>query len=100
MFARIHGLLYQKRRAGKDVIDLGRGNPSDPPRDIVVQKLVEAAADPDSHGYGKWEVEDGEGGEAAGSARAVKAFCVWPWSRNENRLRQAVRQTSRCLERA
>ena len=53
LFARINGLLYQKRRAGKDVIDLGMGNPSDPPQDIVIQKLAEAAADPDSHGYSK-----------------------------------------------
>ncbi len=31
MFGRINNLLYQKRRAGSDVIDLGMGNPSDPP---------------------------------------------------------------------
>ena len=53
LFARINGLLYQKRRAGKDVIDLGMGNPSDPPQDIVIQKLAEAAADPNNHGYSK-----------------------------------------------
>ncbi len=53
LFARINGLLYQKRRAGKDVIDLGMGNPSDPPQDIVIEKLAEAAPDPDNHGYSK-----------------------------------------------
>ena len=53
LFARINGLLYQKRRAGNDVIDLGMGNPSDPPQDIVIRKLAEAAADPDNHGYSK-----------------------------------------------
>ncbi len=53
LFARINGLLYQKRRAGNDVIDLGMGNPSDPPQDIVIQKLAEAAADPNNHGYSK-----------------------------------------------
>ncbi len=31
MFGRINNLLYQKRRQGNDVIDLGMGNPSDPP---------------------------------------------------------------------
>ena len=31
MFGRINNLLYEKRRAGHDVIDLGMGNPSDPP---------------------------------------------------------------------
>ncbi len=53
LFARINALLYQKRRAGSDVIDLGMGNPSDPPQDLVVQKLAEAAADPNNHGYSK-----------------------------------------------
>ena len=32
MFGRINSLLYEKRRAGNDVIDLGMGNPSDPPK--------------------------------------------------------------------
>ena len=36
LFGRINGLLYNKRRAGDDVIDLGMGNPSDPPEDFVV----------------------------------------------------------------
>ena len=41
MFGRINHLLYEKRRAGHDVIDLGMGNPSDPPEDLVIEKLVE-----------------------------------------------------------
>jgi alanine-synthesizing transaminase len=53
MFGRINSLLYQKRRAGHDVIDLGMGNPSDPPEDLVVEKLASAAADPSNHGYSK-----------------------------------------------
>lgn len=51
LFAQINKLKYQKRRAGDDVIDLGMGNPSDPPQDIVVEKLAEAARDPKNHGY-------------------------------------------------
>jgi len=51
LFAEINRLLYEKRRAGADVIDLGMGNPSDPPREIVVEKLAEAARDPKNHGY-------------------------------------------------
>ncbi len=51
LFAQINRLLYEKRRAGDDVIDLGMGNPSDPPQDLVVDKLAEAARDPKSHGY-------------------------------------------------
>ncbi len=51
LFAQINQLMYQKRRSGDDVIDLGMGNPSDPPQDVVVDKLAEAARDPKNHGY-------------------------------------------------
>ena len=51
LFAQINKLLYEKRRAGDDVIDLGMGNPSDPPQDLVIDKLAEAARDPKNHGY-------------------------------------------------
>ena len=51
LFARINQLMYQKRRAGDDVIDLGMGNPTDPPADLVIEKLAEAAHDPRNHGY-------------------------------------------------
>ena len=51
LFAQINRLMYEKRRAGDDVIDLGMGNPSDPPQDLVVEKLAEAARDPKNHGY-------------------------------------------------
>ncbi|HJQ78416.1 MAG TPA: aminotransferase class I/II-fold pyridoxal phosphate-dependent enzyme, partial [Lacipirellulaceae bacterium] len=53
LFGRINSLLYNKRRAGDDVIDLGMGNPSDPPEDFVIEKLTEAARDPRNHGYSK-----------------------------------------------
>lgn len=51
LFAQINKLKYQKRRAGDDVIDLGMGNPSDPPHEMVIDKLAEAARDPKNHGY-------------------------------------------------
>ncbi len=51
LFAQINKLKYQKRRAGDDVIDLGMGNPSDPPHSTVIEKLAEAARDPKVHGY-------------------------------------------------
>lgn len=51
LFGRLNKLKYQKRRAGDDVIDLGMGNPSDPPEDLVIEKLAEAARDPRNHGY-------------------------------------------------
>ncbi len=53
LFGRINAMLYEKRRAGNDVIDLGMGNPSDPPEQVVIDKLAEAARDPNNHGYSK-----------------------------------------------
>lgn len=53
VLARVNALLHAKRKAGADVIDLGMGNPSEPPQDIVVDKLIEAARDPNNHGYSK-----------------------------------------------
>ncbi|PHS02881.1 MAG: aminotransferase [Blastopirellula sp.] len=53
MFGRINNLLYQKRRAGSDVIDLGMGNPSDPPEEFVMEKMCEAVNNPNNHGYSK-----------------------------------------------
>lgn len=46
-------MIYDKRVAGDDVIELGMGNPSDPPQEQVIEKLVEAARDPKSHRYSK-----------------------------------------------
>ncbi len=51
LFGRINAMLYQKRRSGDDVIDLGMGNPAEPPNELVIEKLVEAARDPRNHGY-------------------------------------------------
>ena len=53
MFGRINHMLYEKRVSGHDVIDLGMGNPSDPPTDNVIAKLAESAHDPRNHGYSK-----------------------------------------------
>jgi alanine-synthesizing transaminase len=53
LFGKINALLYEKRRAGSDVIDLGMGNPTDPPTSLVIEKLAEAARDPSNHGYSK-----------------------------------------------
>ena len=53
LFGKINAQLLAKRQAGNDVIDLGMGNPSDPPEDLVVDKLAEAASDPGNHGYSK-----------------------------------------------
>jgi alanine-synthesizing transaminase len=51
LFAKINELMYQKRRAGADVIDLGMGNPSDAPDPKIIEKLCDAARDPRNHRY-------------------------------------------------
>ncbi|HWE38058.1 MAG TPA: aminotransferase class I/II-fold pyridoxal phosphate-dependent enzyme [Isosphaeraceae bacterium] len=51
LFGKINDLKYRKRRAGIDVIDLGMGNPTDPPEDWIVDKLCEAARDARNHRY-------------------------------------------------
>ena len=53
LFGRINAMLHRKRQAGDDVIDMGMGNPSDPPQEVVIEKLAEAARDPGNHGYSK-----------------------------------------------
>lgn len=51
LFAKINELMYQKRRAGIDIIDLGMGNPSDAPDPRIIEKLCNAARDPRNHRY-------------------------------------------------
>ena len=51
LFGRINELKSRKRHAGVDVIDLGMGNPTDPPGEWVIDKLCEAARDSRNHRY-------------------------------------------------
>lgn len=51
LFGKINKLKYQKRVAGIDVIDLGMGNPTDPPDPLIQEKLAEALKDPKNHRY-------------------------------------------------
>ena len=44
MFGAINKRKYQLRVEGIDVIDLGMGNPTDPPDPLIVQKIEEALA--------------------------------------------------------
>ena len=53
LFGRINKMIYDKRVAGDDVIELGMGNPSDPPEQQVIDKLNEAANDSRNHRYSK-----------------------------------------------
>lgn len=51
LFGRLNALKLKKRRAGIDIIDLGMGNPMDGAPQQVVDKLLEASADPRNHRY-------------------------------------------------
>jgi len=51
VFTIIDSLKVESRRAGRDVIDLGFGNPDLPSPDIAVSKLCEAAQNPRNHRY-------------------------------------------------
>jgi alanine-synthesizing transaminase len=51
VFAEVNELKMQARRMGKDVIDLGFGNPDIPSPDVAVEKLAEAARNPRNHRY-------------------------------------------------
>ena len=51
VFTIIDGLKVEARRAGRDVIDLGFGNPDIPSPTIAVEKLAEAAHNTRNHRY-------------------------------------------------
>ncbi len=51
VFATINDLKAEARRAGRDVIDLGFGNPDLPSPHVAVAKLAEAANNPRNHRY-------------------------------------------------
>ena len=46
VLGRLKQMIYDRRKAGADVIDMNMGNPSDPPPDAVVEKIREAVLDP------------------------------------------------------
>ncbi len=51
VFATVDELKRELRREGRDVVDLGFGNPDIPSPSIAVEKLAEAAAKPANHRY-------------------------------------------------
>ena len=60
-------LKMAARRRGEDIIDLSMGNPDGPTPKHIVDKLVEASARPDTHGYSV----------SKGIPRLRKAICGW-----------------------
>ena len=51
VFSEVNSLKAEARAAGRDVIDLGMGNPDGPTPPHIVAKLVEAVQNPKAHGY-------------------------------------------------
>lgn len=51
VFATVNQIKMQARREGKDIIDLGMGNPDLGTPSHIVEKLVEAARKPQNHRY-------------------------------------------------
>ena len=53
ILGQLNKVIYERRRAGADIIDLNMGNPSDPPPDKVVEKMREAVLDPRNSRYSR-----------------------------------------------
>ncbi|MEE8304944.1 MAG: aminotransferase class I/II-fold pyridoxal phosphate-dependent enzyme [Candidatus Tectomicrobia bacterium] len=51
VFAIVDDLKMQARRAGEDIIDFGMGNPDNPPPQLIIDKLCEAANRSHNHRY-------------------------------------------------
>ncbi len=51
VIAEVNAMRHAARQAGRDVIDLGMGNPDHPPTQHIVDKLCEVAQKPSAHGY-------------------------------------------------
>jgi len=51
VFAEVNAMKAKARAAGRDIIDLGMGNPDQPTPQHIIDKLVEVAQDPKAHRY-------------------------------------------------
>jgi alanine-synthesizing transaminase len=71
VFAEVTELMLQARRAGKDVIDLGMGNPDLPTPSNIVDKIRETARNTRTHRYSS----------SRGIPRLRHAICDW-YARN------------------
>jgi alanine-synthesizing transaminase len=67
VFSIVNELKSRARARGEDIIDLGMGNPDQPPADHIVKKLIEAAKDPRAHRYSA----------SAGIPKLRKAVANW-----------------------
>ena len=52
-FANLEKTINQLRQSGLDIVRLDMGSPDMPPKDFIIEALVNAARRPDMHGYGQ-----------------------------------------------
>ncbi len=71
VFAQVTELMLAARRAGRDVVDLGMGNPDLPTPAHVVEKIREASSNPRTHRYSS----------SRGIPNLRAAICEW-YARN------------------
>ncbi len=67
MFGRVNALRHAARQAGRDVIDLGMGNPDQPTPTHIIDKLCETVRNPRVHRYSA----------SRGIPGLRKAICEW-----------------------
>src|SRR6516225_524373 len=70
VFSEVNALKAKARAAGRDVIDLGMGNPDGATPAHIVAKLVEAVQNPRTHGY-----------SVAGGLTGLRRACAAYYSR-------------------
>ncbi|MEM9013803.1 MAG: LL-diaminopimelate aminotransferase [Pseudomonadota bacterium] len=51
VFAEVNAVKQKLRASGRDIIDLGMGNPDQPTPSHIVEKLIETVQKPRTHGY-------------------------------------------------
>ncbi len=76
ILAEVIDLMKTARRAGRDIIDLGMGNPDLPTPPHVVEKICEAARDPRNHRYSA----------SRGIPNLRAAICEWYQRRHDVEL--------------
>jgi alanine-synthesizing transaminase len=67
VFNSVNELKMAARRRGEDIVDFGMGNPDQPTPQHIVDKLLEVAQRPDTHGYSV----------SRGIPRLRRAICRW-----------------------
>ncbi len=76
VFSEVDRLKLAARRRAEDIIDLGMGNPEQPPPPRVIEKLAEVAQRPNTHRYSS----------SRGIPRLRRALCDWYQRRYEVHL--------------